>query len=87
MSSLEDRKKELELQLELVNKEIDKESIPKVKDYIDWTPVINIAKEMIDEMSEGDYYDCRDDEHFLYEAVMTSMYGDDVFEWINDLEL
>ena len=53
---------------------------PEPKEQIDWSEVIKLAKENLDEIENID----DDTKHYIYEAVMTSIYGKDVWKFINE---
>lgn len=63
---------------------------PKPLKNIDWTPLINMCQEQIDNLHENEMCD-EDDrqyidsdiDHYVYECAMTCVFGANVFKWIN----
>ena len=45
--------------------------------------LINICQEYINNIAEGNRTGSSD-EHFIFEEAMRSVYGKDIFEWINN---
>ncbi len=52
---------------------------PQQLENIDWSSVIAQANNLLDNPSEDD-----DDAHYLYEEVMMTVFGKDVFDYINN---
>lgn len=56
---------------------------PSVLKNIDWTRLIQVCEERINEL-ELDPSDDSDTPHYIYEEAMQAVYGNDVFDWINE---
>lgn len=52
----------------------------KKLDNIDWSGVIATAESIIKEVENGEYHEENDNNQYIYEAVMTAIYGDDVWK-------
>lgn len=78
----------LKEQIGKLQAELDRiESTPPVpipQDEIDWSQVINLAQEHIADIQECDYNEDDHNDHWFYDAVMTAVYGKDIFKWINN---
>lgn len=77
--------KDLEKQKEKIEKQIEKIRVgekPKKLEKIDWSKVIQYCVEYIDEVEENGGDD--DSEHYLYEVVIEAVFGEKVWDWIND---
>ncbi len=74
-----------ELQQELGRRQakIKKESKPKPLDNINWDDVIAHANDIISDIDNGSYHEDNDDTQYMYEGVMTAVFGKDIFDWIN----
>ena len=57
---------------------------PKMVVYIDWSEVVREAQSYIESLASGCGYDS-DSEHYIVEAVMEAIYGDKVYDWINNM--
>jgi len=57
---------------------------PKKKTKIDFNPVIDICEENINKLHK-DGYMIKDIEHWIYEAVLESVYGKDIWKWIDSV--
>lgn len=77
--STEELEKELERRKE--EKRLKQKPIPK--ENIDFSEVIKLAQEDIDEIFE-EHSSPEDIEEYIYEAVMECIYGKDIFNWINE---
>lgn len=58
---------------------------PKPLENIDFKHIIRDAKSYIEELAKEDgcnHEDC-DCEHYMFENVMKTVYGKDIFKWIN----
>jgi len=82
MSKLEDFTEE-ELINELEKRKLNKTRPQLKKDNIDLSGVISQAEHIINSVVNDTYYEENDNPQFIYEAVMTALYGDDFFEWFN----
>jgi hypothetical protein len=74
-----------ELEIERLQKLIAKNKqsdIPKPLETPDFTYLSEIAQSYIREIVDTGFTD-EDTEHWFFEAVMESVYGNKVFEWIN----
>ena len=61
-------------------------SLPTPIDNPDWTDVIEFAKEMVTIRANPELYDDDDNIHYLWEGVMVSLYGKDIWKWWNSIE-
>jgi len=53
-------------------------------DEMDWKPVVTLVENAVSTMrNEG--YQPKDFEHFIFERTMEVIYGENVWEWYNDL--
>ncbi len=50
---------------------------------IDLDKLINVCQEYIDFVDNENYSDDNDYEHFIYAVALKSVFGEDVFEFIN----
>ena len=58
---------------------------PKPLESIDFKRITDDAKDYIDNLAKKDgchHEDC-DCEHYMFENVMKTVYGKDIFKWIN----
>lgn len=74
---------ELFLEVERRKEAAKKSSIPKAIENPDFSDLIAMCKDYIEEMSDGDYCDDNDSEHFIYECAMGCVFGDSVWKWVN----
>lgn len=73
---------ELEAELEKRKQEEALNSIPKPLKDINIDAIKNIAREELEYVTKyGE--SSKDIEHWMYETVMTSVYGDNIFNYIN----
>ena len=57
--------------------------VPKSHTKFDWQPLIEICQNYVKDIEEKDYV--RDDwDHYIYETAMTAVFGDSVWDWINN---
>ena len=85
MSSLKRFSKE-ELQAELKRREEENQKPPPVSDNMNWLPLIDYVKSSIDEIAaapEEERYEPKDFEHWIFETVMETIYGKDIWVWWN----
>lgn len=61
---------------------IRKESVPEELTVKDWTNVEDQAKGIVKSIRDGGYAD-DDDPHYLFEAVMETVYGKEIWKWYN----
>jgi len=60
-------------------------SVPAPKDIIDYEDVVKLTKDYLESFVDGEnYIDPDDFPTYLFEEVMRSIYGEDVFNWINE---
>lgn len=55
---------------------------PRLDEEIDWNRVKNSALEYVKLVDENKRVD--QSEHFIFESVVMAVYGEDVWEWINE---
>lgn len=71
---------------EELEKELQKrkalEERPKVKEDIDLEGLITMTETLINNIVRGDYRE--DDEHYVWEKTMETIYGDNFFDWFNE---
>ena len=70
------------LRLQEVIAKNKRSEVPKPLENPDFTSLIEIAKNHIEEISNDGFSD-EDSDHWFYEAVMEAVYGNKVWEWIN----
>lgn len=80
---LQKKKQELERDLKQVNQKLEKLSEPVMIQLgsIDLTSLIKILQNVMKDYKEEGR--SKDDTHYIYESVMTTFYGPNVFDWIN----
>lgn len=84
MSQLEKLQKQ---KVEIENKIKNLEKIggrPVRQDSINWKPVLELAESYVHDLDEEGYVD-DDMEHYIKEAVLEAVFGEDVWKWINSL--
>jgi hypothetical protein len=52
---------------------------PKQKEFIDWTNLLILAEDHLNTCELDN-----DNKHYIYEEVMTAIYGDEVWGYINN---
>jgi hypothetical protein len=57
------------------------EEIPQVLENIDWSEVINNALQRRNAIIAGTYHQDNDDENYMFEEVMTAVFGERYFQW------
>lgn len=45
--------------------------------------LISVCEEYLDFLESDDYYEDNDYDHYIYEAALEALYGEDVWLWIN----
>jgi len=60
---------------------IEIKDIPEPVTNPDFTNVIALAKDTIKDIDNGNFP--KDMKHYIYEDVMTAIFGKDIFKWIN----
>jgi len=57
---------------------------PKQKKNIDWSKVIKLCQKHLDTYGTFDYAEDNDDEIYIFEEAMKAIFGEDVFDYINE---
>lgn len=72
-----------QLEQELARKRTKPPRIAPLKN-LNFTKLIEIVEEVTERRANGDYSedDNSDDEHWIYEAAVEAVYGDDYFPWL-----
>lgn len=71
-------------ELERRKKEREKLKPPKALADPNWAKVITLAQEYVDRIEEGDILSTTEDmPDYIFEAVMTAIYGKQFWEWNN----
>lgn len=73
---------ELEAELKKRKEKSDLDSIPKPLENIDIDAIKKIAQDELEHITKSGQ-NSKDIEHWMYEAVMESVYGKDIFNYIN----
>jgi len=60
------------------------ESKPEMINDPDFTQLKTEAQDIIDKILDGNYHSDNDDAHYMYETVMTTLFGNDFFDWFNE---
>ena len=82
MKTLEDYSIE-ELKIALDRKIKEQEKIPEIIANPDFTELINMAKERINNLAHKFIIEEDSDHYYFYEEVMKTLFGKDIFTWIN----
>lgn len=82
MKSLDNYSDE-ELKEELRLRDQKRRIPPSMIMNVDWGKVLVYAKERKDAVERGSFIG-DDDEHYMFEAVMEAVYGENYFEWENE---
>lgn len=56
---------------------------PTIIDNPDYTELRKEGQIIVDSVFDGSYHDDNDDEHFIYDTVMKTLFGPDFFTWFN----
>lgn len=56
---------------------------PQIKESIDWSSLIALAEDIMNGFATGEYCEDNDNPQFVYEEALKTIYGDNVFKWIN----
>lgn len=72
-----------QLEEELNRRKKMRAETPQVRQNIDWSEVMSQAAAEVEAITSGEYNEDEDDKQYMYEAVMTAIYGSDYFEWAN----
>lgn len=75
-----------ELKREIERREKKKRNIPQPLSYssIDWEVILRACRSYTEYIAENDH-EPKDGKHFLYESLMTIVYGDDFWKWFNQV--
>lgn len=78
----------LDIPTEELEKELERrrneEERPQLKEDIQLEKVINIAENAVNRIVKGEYHPDNDDSHYIWEATMEALYGEDFFDWYNE---
>jgi len=58
---------------------------PTIQKNIDWNDVMANAMAYLDEVEEG--HTDTDTAHYIFESVMTAVFGEDVFRYVNKFDV
>ena len=75
---------ELEAELERKKKTIKKK--PKPKSNVDWSELKEFVVAGITHLADHGYQP-KDFEHYIYEQALESIYGEKIWDWINEVIL
>ena len=73
--------KELLAELKRRKKEANKPPEPLTRP--DFSAIIKLAQDMVAERAKPDYCDDNDNDHWCFEAVLTAIYGNKIWDWWN----
>lgn len=51
----------------------------------DFTELIKVCKEYIEDMDNEDFHEDDDDQHYIFEAALEAVFGKDVWKWVNQV--
>lgn len=73
------------LSLEMAKREKEKEisKIPTPLNNIDWSNVIDFAKQIVQSVADGEG-EIKDQTQWMWECVMESVFGENFFRWYNE---
>jgi hypothetical protein len=60
--------------------------VPVLVENPDFTPLIELCKTYIKEVSINGIEDDSDWRYWFYETILTAVYGKNIFEWINTVK-
>jgi hypothetical protein len=88
-NQIEDNMKDLKnISTEALQKEIERrqkiEKVPRKQDNIVWDSVVQSALDRRDRVASGEYHEDNDDAYYMFEEVMTAVFGKDYFKWENE---
>mgnify|MGYP001218571265 CR=1 FL=1 len=63
-------------------KKENNEVSPKIKEKIDFKPLIKICEEYIKCLKEGEYF--KDADHYIFETALECIFGENIWKWINN---
>ena len=72
---------EIELEMAKRKRAAEEQSIPVPKPNPDFKELINACRSHISDIARTEHDD--DTEHYIYEAAIEAVYGDEVWKWIN----
>jgi SOS response regulatory protein OraA/RecX len=78
---LEDASEE-ELEKELAKRQKNRVARPTPRENIDFSNLVQECEDVLDELDKEGFID-EDTDHYMYEAIMTKVYGDAVWDYIN----
>ena len=79
------RSEEIKKQIEKLEKELEeskKQEIPKPIPVRDFNPLIKMCESHLKDIAEKGYAE-EDDKQYIFECVMKTIYGKDIFNWYN----
>lgn len=59
------------------------ENLPKVVSEPDLTELVEVCNEYIDSIKETGRHN-KDGEHWIFEESLKAIYGDNIFDWVNE---
>jgi hypothetical protein len=71
-----------ELEKEIEKRKKRKTARPKPKENPDFSNLVQECEDVLDEFEKNGYID-EDTDHYMYEAIMTRVYGESVWNWLN----
>jgi hypothetical protein len=74
-----------ELEEEIARRKSKKEAVPELNLNPNWYEVIQMCKNWVKQLSEDGREEDDDFPHYLAEQVMKILYGEDFWDWHNDL--
>ena len=80
--SLKEQRIFLEDRLKEVDKKLEEKNRPKRKGNINWEYLIKLCEAIIDDYDKKGY--SKDAKYWVYERAMKTIYGENVFEWLNE---
>ncbi len=82
--NIDNKIKELEFQIEMLQREKRKVNEPQMVENPDWTSVREMTVEYLQSLCNESNID-DDFQQYLFEEVFTTLYGKDVWKYINSL--
>jgi len=70
-----------------LGEELDKRKtiVPKKLDNPDWTQIVTVCEEYINCLANKGYAST-DTDHFIFETVLTAVYGKDIWDFVNEIK-
>jgi hypothetical protein len=59
--------------------------VPKIKEPIDIDRIVKICKNYVNFVYSDDYHEDNDYDHYIFEDVLMSVYGNDIFDKLNEI--